>query len=154
MVRKKIKFHGWVQGVGFRYRAREAAELYGCTGWVKNEYDGSVTMEIQGSEEQIGQVISAIERGRFIRIEDIEAKTIPVDPDRHQSSIFGTIELNFRVRYGNGWTLNVINTNLYIVSHDLIIISRCFANVKSFFEIYHRKLRRAADNYIEDLYLT
>ena len=79
---------------------------------------------------------------------------LPIFPDRHQSSIFGTIELNFRVRYGNGWTLNVINTNLYIVSHDLIIISRCFANVKSFFEIYHRKLRRAADNYIEDLYLT
>ncbi len=37
-------------------------------------------------------------------------KDIPV-PDRHQSSIFGTIELNFRVRHGNGWTLNVINTN-------------------------------------------
>ena len=32
---------------------------------------------------------------------------------RHQSSIFGTIELNFRVRYGNGCTLNVINTNLF-----------------------------------------
>ncbi len=87
MVRKKIKFHGWVQGVGFRYRAREAAELYGCTGWVKNEYDGSVTMEIQGSEEQIGQVISAIERGRFIRIEDIEAKTIPVDNEEYRFKV-------------------------------------------------------------------
>ena len=63
MIRKRIAFYGWVQGVGFRYRARHAAELYGTTGWVRNEYDGSVTMEIQGTEEQIDQVILAIERG-------------------------------------------------------------------------------------------
>ena len=48
MIRKRIVFSGWVQGVGFRYRARHAAELLGATGWVRNEYDGSVTMEIQG----------------------------------------------------------------------------------------------------------
>ena len=36
---------------------------------------------------------------------------LPIFPGRHQPSIFGTIELNFRVRDGNGWTLNVINTN-------------------------------------------
>lgn len=36
---------------------------------------------------------------------------LPIFPDRHQSSIFGTTELNFRVRHGNGWTLSVINTN-------------------------------------------
>ena len=45
-VRKHITFYGWVQGVGFRYRARHATELYDCTGWVRNEWDGSVTMEI------------------------------------------------------------------------------------------------------------
>ena len=32
MLRKHIIFYGWVQGVGFRYRARYAAEMYGCTG--------------------------------------------------------------------------------------------------------------------------
>jgi len=70
-----------VQGVGFRYRARHAAELYGCTGWVRNEYDGSVTMEIQGTEQQIDQVILAIERGTFIRIENMDSKRVPIDPD-------------------------------------------------------------------------
>ena len=34
---------------------------------------------------------------------------------RHHPSIFGTIELNFRVRHGNGWTLDVINTNCNVV---------------------------------------
>ena len=53
MIRKHIIFTGWVQGVGFRYRARHAADLYGCTGWVRNEWDGSVTKEIQGEEEAI-----------------------------------------------------------------------------------------------------
>ena len=56
-VRKHITFYGWVQGVGFRYRARHAAEMYGCTGWVRNEWDGSVTMEIQGTDEAIDKVI-------------------------------------------------------------------------------------------------
>ena len=34
----------------------------------------------------------------------------PIFPVRLQTSIFGTTELNFRVRDGNGWTLSVINT--------------------------------------------
>ena len=37
---------------------------------------------------------------------------LPIFPARHQASIFGRIELNFRVRNGNGWTLDLINTNL------------------------------------------
>ena len=78
IVRKHIIFYGYVQGVGFRYRARHAADLYGCTGWVRNEWDGSVSMEIQGEESQIDQVILAIERGTYVRIENMEVKTIPV----------------------------------------------------------------------------
>ena len=80
MIRKRIVFSGWVQGVGFRYRARHAAELLGATGWVRNEYDGSVTMEIQGTEEQIDEVIRAIGRGRYVKIENMDVRTIPVIP--------------------------------------------------------------------------
>ena len=78
MIRRHITFYGWVQGVGFRYRARSAAQLYSCTGWCRNEWDGSVTMEIQGSEEAIDQVILAIEAGRYVRIENMDSRTIPV----------------------------------------------------------------------------
>ena len=35
----------------------------------------------------------------------------PIFPGSRPPSIFGTIELNYRVRDGNGWTLNVIDTN-------------------------------------------
>ena len=81
MVRRHIVFRGWVQGVGFRYRARHAASLYGCTGWVRNEWDGSVTMEIQGTPEQIEQVIQAIRAGRFVRIEDMESRELPPEEE-------------------------------------------------------------------------
>ena len=37
--------------------------MLGCTGWVRNEWDGSVSMEIQGEESDIDQVILSIERG-------------------------------------------------------------------------------------------
>ena len=81
MLRKHITFYGWVQGVGFRYRARHAANLYGCTGWVRNEWYGSVTMEIQGTEEAIDKVILAIKRGTYVRIENMDSRTIPVEPE-------------------------------------------------------------------------
>lgn len=81
MTRKHIVFSGSVQGVGFRYRARHAADLYGCTGWVRNEWDGSVTMEIQGEEEAIDRVIQAIDAGRYVEILNMAVRTVEVDPD-------------------------------------------------------------------------
>lgn len=78
MVRKHIIFYGSVQGVGFRWRARNAAEHCSCTGWAKNEWDGSVSMEIQGEEEDIDRVILAIEKGTFVRIDNMDVKVLPV----------------------------------------------------------------------------
>ena len=48
IIRKQIRVYGSVQGVGFRYRTEHAAESVGATGWVRNDPDGSVFMEIQG----------------------------------------------------------------------------------------------------------
>ena len=76
-MRKRYTFTGSVQGVGFRWHARQAASLYDCTGWVRNEWDGSVTMEIQGKEPDIDQVLTAIREGRFIWIEGIREEIIP-----------------------------------------------------------------------------
>ena len=36
---------------------------------------------------------------------------LPIFTPRRQGTIFGTTGLNFRVRYGNGWTPCVINTD-------------------------------------------
>lgn len=78
MIRKHIEFTGRVQGVGFRYRAKHAADMYGATGWIINNPDGTVTMEVQGSEEQIDKVLIAIEKSLYIKINDMKAWDIPV----------------------------------------------------------------------------
>ena len=52
--RLALRFCGEVQGVGFRWTSQIVADRIGCTGWVKNEFDGSVSMELQGTDEQIG----------------------------------------------------------------------------------------------------
>lgn len=78
-VRRHFHFYGQVQGVGFRFQAMMAAQSLGLTGWVRNEHDGSVTMEIQGSEEEITAAIDLIRNSRFIRIEKTETKLIPLE---------------------------------------------------------------------------
>lgn len=78
VIRRALRFSGSVQGVGFRYRAVYAANAVGATGWVRNDADGGVSMEIQGTEQQIDQVILAIARGTYVQIDHLSAKTIPV----------------------------------------------------------------------------
>ena len=87
MIRKAITFYGWVQGVGFRWRAYHAADAFGATGWIRNNDDGSVSMEIQGNEEQIDRVILALESGHFIRIENMECRMLPVEPDERDFKV-------------------------------------------------------------------
>lgn len=77
VIRKRILAYGAVQGVGFRYRAEHAANLVGATGWVQNEPDGSVSMEIQGTEEQIDKIFMLIQQGTYVNIEKMDARTIP-----------------------------------------------------------------------------
>ena len=81
IIRKALRLTGWVQGVGFRWRAEQAAQALGVTGWVRNDPDGAVSMELQGTEAQIDAVLLAIERGAYVRIENLYAKTIPLLED-------------------------------------------------------------------------
>ena len=77
-VRKHITFYGRVQGVGFRYTAKYMAQSLGLTGWVCNESDGSVTMEIQGRGPMIDKLLVGLNRNQFIRIEWIDTKECQV----------------------------------------------------------------------------
>ena len=84
MIRRRIVFNGQVQGVGFRWRARQAANLYGCTGWCRNNRDGSVIMETQGEEDAIDKVILSVESGRCVRIQQMDVTTLIPDPDEQR----------------------------------------------------------------------
>ena len=83
LVRKRIKFYGRVQGVGFRYRAEKTASLYSINGWVRNNDDGTVDMEAQGYQDNIDKMIELIKKGNFIEIDMIEQKNIPLRDDEY-----------------------------------------------------------------------
>ncbi|MCR5281887.1 MAG: acylphosphatase [Lachnospiraceae bacterium] len=79
MIRKKIQVYGLVQGVGFRYLARQAAGYLGLTGWIRNEYDGSVLMELQGKQENVDRLLPTVQDGRWIRIDRIHEEVMAVN---------------------------------------------------------------------------
>jgi acylphosphatase len=79
LIRRRYILSGEVQGVGFRYRARVFAEELGVTGWVENQWDGTVVMEAQGTWEQLYRLIRELQEARFIEISRIDKKTIPVE---------------------------------------------------------------------------
>lgn len=81
VIRRHYTFYGQVQGVGFRFRARHAAQSLRVSGWVKNEWDGSVEMELQGRPEELAKVIEMIRGGMFIDIRDMRVKEIPVEAE-------------------------------------------------------------------------
>lgn len=89
MQRKQIRFYGRVQGVGFRYHAKHAADALGLTGWVRNEYDGSVMMEVQGDEGLIDRMLQTLNRDMYIDIQRMEVKLLEIDDE----------ERSFRVAY-------------------------------------------------------
>lgn len=87
-IRQQLRFKGRVQGVGFRYTANQIAQKLGITGWVYNDYDGSVLMEAQGTKSQISQMINLLEKGTFIEIDSIDKIDLQIEQN----------EQNFRVK--------------------------------------------------------
>ena len=77
-IRQQLRFTGRVQGVGYRLTAEYTAQHFGLTGWVYNDYDGSVLMEIQGKPESIKKMIERLDSDRFIRIDNIEKTMLPL----------------------------------------------------------------------------
>lgn len=90
MHRYFIQVYGRVQGVGFRYFAQYTASMYRISGWVKNCEDGSVQIEMQGTEEATDNFLIKIKAGnQFVRVDDINYREIKLVDE----------EKSFRVKY-------------------------------------------------------
>lgn len=76
MQRRQIIFSGRVQGVGFRFTAESIASNLNLTGWVKNNSDGTVTMEVQGEYFNIYQLLKELTSDSYIQIENVNSRTI------------------------------------------------------------------------------
>jgi acylphosphatase len=67
--RLTVRYEGRVQGVGFRYTTVSLAQELNLTGWVKNEFDGSVSLVAEGAENQLMELLQGVRRshlGRYI----------------------------------------------------------------------------------------
>jgi acylphosphatase len=77
MARYHIVIIGTVQEVGFRYFIYHSAVKLGLTGWVRNCYDGSVELEVQGEMKYIHEFIREIIKGNgFSKVDDMTSTVI------------------------------------------------------------------------------
>jgi len=86
-VAKHIIFTGHVQGVGFRFTARDIAHRYGLTGMVRNLMDGTVEMIAQGPVEDIDRCIQDIQDAFTGYIRQTKIKEIPPNPQYKEFQI-------------------------------------------------------------------
>jgi acylphosphatase len=61
-VRVTVRYEGLVQGVGFRFAVRRAAQGRHIAGFVRNEDDGSVLLSAEGEESELTDFLDAIRR--------------------------------------------------------------------------------------------
>ena len=66
-----IFFSGEVQGVGFRFTAKNLAREHRIKGWVRNLDDGRVEVVAQASEEAISEFISDLKESFKNYISDV-----------------------------------------------------------------------------------
>lgn len=66
-----------MQGVGFRAACAHAARPLPVTGWVRNEPDGAVLLEAQGSSTDLDALLEAIATRMTAHIDASEVSVIP-----------------------------------------------------------------------------
>lgn len=58
-----LRVTGLVQGVGYRYFCLSKARSLHLTGWVKNDYDGAVSLTVEGDRSAIESLIEELKIG-------------------------------------------------------------------------------------------
>jgi acylphosphatase len=72
--RLQATVRGDVQGVGFRYATLETARRLGLTGWVRNDFDGSVEVIAEGSRVDLEALLGFLSHGpRAARVTAVDA---------------------------------------------------------------------------------
>lgn len=72
---RHIRVFGMVQGVNFRYLARQRARSLNIRGWVRNCPDGSVEAMAAGGGEAVNDFVSWMRRGpSSARVDHVEVE--------------------------------------------------------------------------------
>ena len=78
IVARRILISGRVQGVGFRVFAEAKAAVEGVHGYVRNLPDGRVEIQLEGDQEAVDRIESALRRGPAgARVENVQVERVP-----------------------------------------------------------------------------
>lgn len=71
--RVRVLVSGDVQGVGFRWSARDEASARGVAGWVRNRPDGRVEAVFEGSPEAVDAMVAWCRSGpRWATVSEVD----------------------------------------------------------------------------------
>jgi acylphosphatase len=73
MIRRHVVVHGFVQGVYFRDSIRRRAAKADVSGWVRNNWDGTVEAVFEGVPEAVESLVAFCHDGpRGARVDQVE----------------------------------------------------------------------------------
>ena len=84
-----VRYEGRVQGVGFRFTVVNLARDLDVTGWVKNEFDGSVSVVAEGKENQLMALLQAVKNSQLDRY--ITNELVRRSPGSGEFKTFGVL---------------------------------------------------------------
>jgi acylphosphatase len=77
----RIKVYGKVQGVFYRKTTAEKAGSLSLLGWVKNNPDGSVEIEVQGPQPNVAELVDWCKKGpKNAMVTKVEEFPLPLGP--------------------------------------------------------------------------
>lgn len=79
MITRQFIVTGHVQGVGFRWSVMMLAQNLHLNGQVRNNNDGSVTIVVQGTEQELANFLAKLPESLspFAKIDQIEQQDLP-----------------------------------------------------------------------------
>ncbi len=79
-----VSVQGKVQGVGYRNFVLMAANICGVRGWVRNELDGTVTAELEGTQALVDEMIEKCYQGpMFSKVTKIDVRQGEIKNFKH-----------------------------------------------------------------------
>ena len=82
IARRRWRLDGRVQGVGFRAFCEEAAVARGLKGWVRNEFDGSVSIEAEADPGVLAAFLTHVQTRHLpARVDRTDETVIPAKND-------------------------------------------------------------------------
>ena len=84
---RRVLFSGRVQGVGFRYTARQIAQRHAVTGFVRNLADGRVELIAEGAPSEIDQLLDEIAVAMAGYIRDTQVHVGPATGKYHSFEV-------------------------------------------------------------------